>query len=365
MTLLGYGHKSTEKQQEIREARRLLKEQIRNDWDYPPLPAYRAPSRPGQEENDNQPDDEPTVAGFRFSPGRRGEGVDGPVSEVQGWRSWEYSTESDLDDEDELQSPTSTGGAKSMYKFEGPDSVGVHISDRRLARRRKRQKILEEEMIWNDGLAHWVRRRDAWCGARTVTQVKGLENQDHQPEDGEAELSNSDSATSSLRSSVSSKTQHSAREPTSAVTTPDLVPPTGQPAPPPPPPPPATATASSAVAPPRSELLIPVMATILPDHPVRRRITPMMYAEIYSKIIIQSRTPSIPINLLTLVSALVQGWKDDGEWPPKATAPEPSVGKRRQARGGSNASESSFRHGVKAFGRVLRLTSSNETRDVG
>ncbi|KXL50359.1 hypothetical protein M433DRAFT_35977, partial [Acidomyces richmondensis BFW] len=220
-----------------REARRLLKERIRNDWDYPPLPAYRVPSGRSQEEKAIQAEDEATVA-------------------------------------DDLQSPTSNGSAKSTYKFEGPDSVGVEVSDRRIARRRKRQKVLEEEMIWNDGLAHWVRRRDAWCGARTTTQVKDLEHQDHLPPDVGAEPVASDSSTSS-----------------------------------------------------------PLMAPILPEHPIRRRISPMMYNEIYSKIIIQSRTPSIPINLLTLVSALVQGWKDDGEWPPKATPLEPSVGKRRQARG--------------------------------
>lgn len=357
MTLLGHSHKSTEQQQEIREARRLLKERIRNDWDYPPLPAYRVPSGRSQEEKAIQAEDEATVAGFRFHAGGGGEGIDGLVAEVQEWRSWEYSTESDPNDEDDLQSPTSNGSAKSTYKFEGPDSVGVEVSDRRIARRRKRQKVLEEEMIWNDGLAHWVRRRDAWCGARTTTQVKDLEHQDHLPQDVGAEPVASDSSTSSPRSSVSSKTQHSAPESNSAATTPDLVPAIGHPSPP--------SAAASSVAMPRSELLIPVMAPILPEHPIRRRISPMMYNEIYTKIIIQSRTPSIPINLLTLVSALVQGWKDDGEWPPKATPLEPSVGKRRQARGGSNASESSFRHGVKAFGRVLRLTSTNETRDVG
>lgn len=74
-----------------------------------------------------------------------------------------------------------------------------------------------------------------------------------------------------------------------------------------------------------------------------------MYPEIYNKIILQSRTPSIPINLLTLINALVQGWKDDGEWPPKPGPLEKSFTRKKGGDG-------SLRSGVKAVGRVLRLT---------
>lgn len=84
-----------------------------------------------------------------------------------------------------------------------------------------------------------------------------------------------------------------------------------------------------------------------------------MYPEIYNKIILQSRTPSVPINLLTLLRALVQGWKDDGEWPPKPGVLEKSFTTRRKRGGsGGGGGEGSLKSGVKAVGRVLRLTSS-------
>ena len=86
-------------------------------------------------------------------------------------------------------------------------------------------------------------------------------------------------------------------------------------------------------------------------------MTPDMYGQIYAKVILQSRTPSIPINLQTLVNAMVKGWKDDGEWPPKVGAPEPSIG-RKKASEGAGVSVGSFKNGVRAVGRALRLTSA-------
>jgi hypothetical protein len=88
--------------------------------------------------------------------------------------------------------------------------------------------------------------------------------------------------------------------------------------------------------------------------------------------VLQSRTPSVPINLRTLLSALVAGWKADDEWPPKPSAahpPEKSIGRkkaagvphgkagRRKDAGGERERETEgLRHGVKAaVGRVLRL----------
>lgn len=79
-----------------------------------------------------------------------------------------------------------------------------------------------------------------------------------------------------------------------------------------------------------------------------------MYPEIYTKIILQSRTPSVPINLQALVNALVQGWKDDGEWPPKSAPLEKSIGRKK-------GSQHGLREGVKAVGRVLRITGGHDT----
>ncbi|KAJ5226030.1 hypothetical protein N7468_007255 [Penicillium chermesinum] len=66
------------------------------------------------------------------------------------------------------------------------------------------------------------------------------------------------------------------------------------------------------------ERLIPVAPPFLPSsNPIRSTITPAIYASIYTKVIVQGMTPTIPINLADLTKAMVQGWKADGQWPPK------------------------------------------------
>ncbi|KAK5119316.1 hypothetical protein LTR85_007672 [Meristemomyces frigidus] len=339
MALLGHGHRSAEQQQEVREARRLLKERVRNDWDYPTLPAYRSTGRRRRK-----------AGGDEVSKHDRD---DGPGFEAVEWRERECSTETESDEESvrSTSSKGSTKSKKSQYKFDGPDSVGAQISNRRTARKRKRQTELEQEMGWNEGLAHWMLRRDAWCCAHTAAQVRELESGRREADDTTA----GSSSTSTPRTSTSSTASPHL---SSAATTPDPAPPQPLSSHPPTPPPSATA--------PQSQVLIPVSAPILPNHPIRRRISPSMYTEIYTKIILQSRTPSVPLNLLTLISAMVQGWKNDGEWPPKPAVLEPSIaGKRKQqarkeSQSAGGGGESGFRHGVKAVGRVLRLTGTSE-----
>ncbi|KAK3711347.1 hypothetical protein LTR37_009727 [Vermiconidia calcicola] len=327
-------HRSTEQQQEIREAKKLLKERIQDDWDYPPLPASQSSVRRSRTAGGGV---ENKIAGFRFhtpddytsealasgAPAHLGfEAVD--------WHEREYSS-----DESETDSPTSTNSRDSKqrgYRFEGPDSVAAQISDRKLARKRKRQEALDKEVTWNDGLAHWLARRDAWCGAHTAQQVQILES----GTDVHAS-SSSASIASTPRTSTSSTTSVTSQVVSSPSTTPELA---------------LEQPAVNAIPPgPSSEVLVPVAPPILVNHPIRRRITPDIYPEIYTKIILQSRTPSVPINLAVLIRALIQGWKDDGEWPPKQGSVEKSVGRKK-----SSGHESALKHGVKAVGKILRIT---------
>ncbi|KAG0158049.1 hypothetical protein PDIDSM_5562 [Penicillium digitatum] len=53
------------------------------------------------------------------------------------------------------------------------------------------------------------------------------------------------------------------------------------------------------------------------DNPVRATINPAIYPSIYTKVVVQGMTPTVPINLAHLTKAMVQGWKSDGQWPPK------------------------------------------------
>jgi hypothetical protein len=255
------------------------------------------------------------------------------------WREREYSSEESAD-EGSVVTASSGGSKKSSYRFEGPDSVGAQIQDRKGARKRKKQVDLDEEVKWNDGLAHWLARRDAWSGAHTSPQVELLESG---KQDEAASTSASVSANSTPRTSTSTaSSSHYSAVVSSPSTTPELdseqsVIDTRPPAPP-------------------SEILVPLAPTLLANHPIRRRITPDIYPEIYAKIILQSRSPSVPINLSVLTKALVQGWKDDGEWPPKPGPVEKSIGRKK-----SSGHESALKSGVKAVGRVLRITGGEST----
>ncbi|PLB55721.1 hypothetical protein P170DRAFT_337662, partial [Aspergillus steynii IBT 23096] len=63
---------------------------------------------------------------------------------------------------------------------------------------------------------------------------------------------------------------------------------------------------------------IPVAPSLISNsNPIRAAITPTMYPSIYSKVVVQGLTPTVPINLADVTKAMVQGWKADGQWPPK------------------------------------------------
>lgn len=396
---------SGEQQQEIKEARKFLKENIRCDWEYPPLPKFQtppvqSPQERGQDEETATDFAEKTIAGFKFSSlsahDSSNKDPDGLLDfEPISWREREYSTSTSSSSEDENENEsaatTSSNGSnnskKSTYKFDGPDSVGAQISDRKLLRKRKRRKQQDEEVAWNDGLAHWLARRDLWCAAHSVAQVQIFESRRAEQETNSTEASVSSTPRTSTSTSddevaAGAGTAVGEDTTTTPATTPDLLPEeeeartaisahikpstssSTQINPHAPPPPPSPSTSSDIL------LLLPVTPQILPNHPVRRRITPETYPEIYTKIILQSRNPSVPINLLTMVRALVQGWKEDGEWPPKDKAPEKGIARKKGKEGkeggkgsGGKGSEGNggglgLRGSVKAVGRVLRITSS-------
>lgn len=296
MTLLPHHHQS---QAEVREARKQLKERIRTDWEYDPLPAWTSS---GKKKNNH------TVAGFRCSDDREVVLGFDPVE----WRERSYSSSASEDE----------GDGSAEWKFDKPDSVGTELQERRERRKRRRWEKVEEERTWNDGLEHWMRRRDVWCCARTTATVGEKRVLEEESLASSSSSATTTTTSSSPRSSTSSTTAQlsSATETSSLATSPDLTP--------------TTLTFPT--------LLLPLAPPILKNHPIRRKITPNTYPEIYSKIILQSRTPSVPINLQILVHALVQGWKDDGEWPPKAGPLEKSIGRKK-----------GIKEGVR---RVLRLT---------
>ncbi|KAK5175353.1 uncharacterized protein LTR77_000492 [Saxophila tyrrhenica] len=335
-------HRSPQQQQQIKEAKRELRDRLRNDWDYPPLPAFQTPVR----RREVAGEDEDRVAGFKFhTPAHYQTGVAAKPGEAPylyfepvEWREREYSSEESSDNESVATASTggSGGSKKSNYRFEGPDSVGSQIQNRKDARKRKRQKALDEEVKWNDGLAHWITRRDAWCAAHTSQQVQILESKKNEQIVAVSALESASASPNTTPRTSTSSTSSTSAVISSPSTTPEL--------------PQQTIINTRPPAPP-SEILVPLAPTLFPNHPIRKRIKAEVFPEIYGKIILQSRTPSVPINLAVLMKALIQGWKDDGEWPPKQGPVEKSIGRKK-----SSGHESSLKSGVKAMGRVLRIT---------
>ncbi|KEQ73086.1 hypothetical protein M436DRAFT_14697, partial [Aureobasidium namibiae CBS 147.97] len=175
---------------------------------------------------------------------------------------------------------------KATPTFDTPDSVGTVLEDRKARRRRRRQKRFEDEMKENIGLAHWSAQRNTWTGAQPRTPVI----QEAPPIQSAPLRSESPGAPSSVASTI----------------TPPVV----------------------IAALPDTDLMVPVAPPLLPDNTVRSRITTNTYSDIYTKIVLQSRTPSIPINLTDVTRSLVHGWKEEGQWPPKPTPAEPSLVKK-------------------------------------
>ena len=188
--------------------------------------------------------------------------------------------------------------AADPYKFDSPESIGDALGQKEWGRKRQRRDALKEEMKENEGLRLWVQRRDAWTGVAAVNKYGTQRPAKVAPTtNGE-----SSSTTSTTRSS------------SDASASMDIDPPPSLPHP--------NARSSE-------EPLVPVAHPLLPDNTIRQSISPKAYPDIYSKIVLSSRTPAVPINLADVTKALVKGWQEHGEWPPKAQPLDSLAGKKR------------------------------------
>ncbi|KAK6345576.1 hypothetical protein TWF718_007486 [Orbilia javanica] len=74
---------------------------------------------------------------------------------------------------------------------------------------------------------------------------------------------------------------------------------------------------------------VPIGKSKFEDNPFYDAVVPDTYPQLYQRIIIKSNTPTIPINLQHMTNALIEGWKADGQWPPKPSRPEASITKKK------------------------------------
>ena len=269
--------------------RKILASKVRNDWDFPNKvdKAELEPSEALPEGDPNQP-----TAWVE-----RGD-----------WLS-ELSSSDDSDD-DLAKTNTNSSSGKSgsektsklkvrrrsinPFRFDSPDGVGEAL--RRSADRRKlrRQRKMNEELAYNEGLRCFIARRNAWTNARVIKRP----------------------GSPSTTEKATPQTEGEADEPI-------------------------------------LDTLIPIAPPLLPpETPMRRNITSRAHSTIYDKVVMQSQTPMCPINLQTVVSSCVDGWKRDGEWPPKGTEPEPSLAVKRNVEAGA-AQKGVWRRSLqRVFGRA-------------
>ncbi|ORY18750.1 hypothetical protein BCR34DRAFT_472908 [Clohesyomyces aquaticus] len=262
-----------------RAARRFLADRVRDDWDWPHLPEYWSAS-------------------------------DEEVRGATEFRERYYGSESSS--EPETDGDASAAAAANPYKFDSPDSIGLALESKAERRKRKRRMAMQSEMVWNEGLTCFVKRRDVWTGAEAVKKYSagrvakgegGAMSQEERP----------DSATATTSSDPAASND-------------------------------ATSTASEPL---DAEPRVPLAPPLLPDNSIRTSISPKIYSDIYNKIVVSSRTPSVPINLSDMTRALVQGWKDNGEWPPKVGPLDPLAGRKKGTVVGVKMDKGAVLHGDK------------------
>ncbi|KAH6619011.1 hypothetical protein C7974DRAFT_401323 [Boeremia exigua] len=271
-----------------RSARAFLDAHTRTDWSYPALPPPRTAS-------------------------------DEEVSTAVAFRERYYGESESSDSEGEPANASASAaqganGSANEYKFDSPDAIGAALSRSRSRRRARRRARLEDEMAVNEGLRIWVERRDAWTGAASVRRF-GVKRRRGATEGAtESVLKEGDATAAPAAADANTETRGADATPPDAA---DAPPSTESPGPPD---------------------TLPLAPPLLPTNPLRASITPKSYPDIYTKIVASSRTPAVPINLSDMTRALVQGWKDADEWPPRVGGVDPLAGRRRGAGGGLGGS---------------------------
>ncbi|KAJ5899333.1 hypothetical protein N7495_004077 [Penicillium taxi] len=255
--------------------------------------------------------------------------------EVVEWRFREFDTSS------------SDLGAQSSDTDDSDSEVIKNSNDPETVLRRKRRRQINEEMAWNEGLRMFIARRDAWSGARTRRQIR-IKEKERKIASVQADTSTASDSDDTTVPSLASPAASDAEAPVSqltdkadtllisereqedaqsiaqddetthkestetGLTVPDQT---------------SLGEVNHSMActiddsdseEELDEPVIPVAPPFIPaDNIVRSTITPNIYPSIYTKVVVQGMTPTVPVNLADLTNAMVQGWKADGQWPPK------------------------------------------------
>ncbi|OAQ83986.1 mitochondrial AAA ATPase [Purpureocillium lilacinum] len=239
--------------------------------------------------------------------------------------------------------------SSAHLRFDGTDSIQSAATSSALDKRARRRRALREEMQWNKGLACFEARRNAWTSAKTVrVRSKPASPPPTSPRSPRrfffrhsmsgsppssvpsaaatsVEGSGTVSDTSSVARDASDKELRRHRTQGSSVS--DM--------------------AAAKLYP--VETLLPIGQPLLPpNNPLRACISPNVYMSLYDKVILNNLQPACPVNLSDMLRSCVVGWKRDGEWPPKPSAPDPIAAARKKKKAPVAGNDS----GVKAARRM-------------
>jgi len=307
-----------------RDLNRMLLRTVRTDWSFPDLPPA------------TNSDPDAKVPGMPISYRERWFGLSDDSDSESG--------NGDVEEEDDEENEHDSDVDHEHVKFETPDSVADYVQRSLDKRKRKRVRAEEAEMSWNRGLCFFVRRRNAWTAA--ISKESMQQQQQDEEEQKVAKDKEQEADKLSETSPTSTSSDPGIHTPTSTLPSPGL-----QAEPTDPFSPPTSPTALT-------QVLFPIASPLIPmNHRIRESLLSRPDQELYDRLILDSRSPLVPINLKDIIRVMVCGWKSDGNWPPRSAAtasssivlPDTATVGRMGRRG--------FRSGVESVKRVLRLSS--------
>ncbi|KAG6026715.1 hypothetical protein E4U41_001187 [Claviceps citrina] len=318
--------------------RRYLSDKVRNDWDFIWKPAtHQAHSVSAMHmdlasvhvaHHDDDDDDDATLDEGDVD-ADDAESVYSVVSEDAAHYRPRMEWNSDLSDVDDEEVSTRC----SPFRFDNPSAVQSTVQEIIEAKKARRRRIVREEMSWNDGLACFEARRNAWTGAKTVRlhrkPVATPPASPRLPRRFFFRRSMSGSPPRPTGPTLATNANHggstAAISDTSSVSkgsTKDL---NKHPSID------SSASDASHKQPYPVETMLPIGQPILPpSNPLRASISPTVYLSLYDKVILHNLQPACPVNLSDMLRSCVAGWKRDGEWPPRPSAPEPLAAARKK-----------------------------------
>ncbi|KAH6688291.1 hypothetical protein F5X68DRAFT_78848 [Plectosphaerella plurivora] len=246
----------------------------------------------------------------------------------------------------------------SPFRFDSPESVGTAVRQSAAEKQARRRRQVREESEWNEGLACFEARRNAWTSAKTMRvrpkpsspslSLSSLSPRRlfsrNSPPAGTSPLqqrqSHDAAAAAVAVASDGSENPKDPRPELSAQRSKEST---------------HSAASGASARPHRIQTVLPIPPPLLPpNNPMRASITPSVYISLYEKVILHNLTPSCPVNLSDMMRACVAGWKRDGEWPPRPSAPEPTLVAIRKKKRASVGGEGARRLSIPFLGRNER-----------